>query len=232
MTTLFDLVTRKSETASQRTTLVTYLNPYSYLILRKRPQLLEAFDEIRIDGIALVMFLKIFGVAKVARRSFDMSSDATEVIAGAVASNSTVYLIGAKPSEINMAVKNILEKYPKLNIVGYRTGYFNSDEERRHLIKMIAASQPDYVICGMGTPLQEEFLVDLREADWHGSGYTCGGFFHQSADRLDYYPQWIDRLQLRWLYRIYKEPRLFKRYGWEYPKFAGTFVIDYLKWKI
>jgi N-acetylglucosaminyldiphosphoundecaprenol N-acetyl-beta-D-mannosaminyltransferase len=84
----------------------------------------------------------------------------------------------------------------------------------------------------MGVPLQEEFLIDLRDTGWTGTGYTCGGFFHQSARKLEYYPRLFDKLQLRWLYRMIQEPRLAKRYLLDYPKFVFIFIWDYIQWRI
>ncbi len=208
-------------------TLVTYLNPYSYLIAREHFGPFGQFDEIRIDGIALVFFLKLFNIAAFARRSFDMTSDAAEVFAEAAGKGKSVYLIGAEPEEMARAVQRISARFPQLKIAGFRGGYFKDEMQRQEVLDALAETSPDYVICGMGAPYQERFLVDLRQAGWQGTGYTCGGFFHQSAERLDYYPKWIDKLHFRWLYRIYKEPKLARRYGWEYPKFVWFFLTDY-----
>lgn len=228
---IITLIQKRSGSHQTASGLVTYLNPYSYLAARRNVTLFGKFDEIHIDGIALVLFLRWFGVADVRRESFDMSSFAPEFFKSATAEGKNVYMIGAKPEEIALAVDRISERFPSLLIAGYRHGYFESDAEKAELLGSLAALAPDYVICGMGTPLQETFLVELREAGWKGTGYTCGGFFHQSAERLSYYPGWIDRLNLRWAYRIYREPKLLKRYGWEYPKFVWCFLADYLRWK-
>lgn len=160
-----------------------------------------------------------------------MSSDASGVFREAIAQQKSIYFIGAKSDEIQKAVEQIENVFPSLVIAGFRHGYFDDEAQRASVIKTIAALQPGYVICGMGTPLQEQFLVDLRDAGWKGNGFTCGGFFHQSAQRLEYYPVWIDRFQLRWLYRIFKEPKLLKRYSWDYPKFVAVFCADYLVWR-
>ena len=85
----------------------------------------------------------------------------------------------------------------------------------------------------MGTPKQEEFLLDLSQAGWKGTGYTCGGFLHQTAQNIKYYPKWIDLFNLRAIYRIYDEPRLIKRYMLEYP-IALIYILSDLinyKWK-
>src|SRR5690606_4597421 len=103
--------------------------------------------------------------------------------------------------------------YPDLKILGSRSGYFSDDQEKNDFLMHLAAVDPDIVVVGMGTPFQEEFLVKLTQLRWSGMGFTCGGFFHQTAKKgSSYYPRWVDKLQLRWLYRIWDEPKLIKRY--------------------
>jgi N-acetylglucosaminyldiphosphoundecaprenol N-acetyl-beta-D-mannosaminyltransferase len=65
----------------------------------------------------------------------------------------------------------------------------------------------------MGVVRQERFLLAARNAGFRGVGFTCGGFIHQTArDEIDYYPAWINRWNLRFLYRMYREPHTRMRY--------------------
>lgn len=210
--------------------LTTFLNPYSYLLARNNPRLFEKYNSICIDGIALVKILKVFKVANVQRKSFDMTSLAPIIFTDAIQTTKSIYFIGTKPGVIDLAIKNIRLLYPTLKIVGYRDGYFNNSRE--NVLQNIVDINPDILICGMGTPLQEQFLVDLQDKGWKGRGYTCGGFLHQAANSIQYYPKWVDKYNLRWLYRIYDEPKLFKRYFWEYPKFLIVFLYDYINYLI
>ena len=77
----------------------------------------------------------------------------------------------------------------------------------------------------MGAPRQERFLLNLRESGWRGAGFTCGGFFDQVSGNGDYYPAWIDRLNLRFLYRLVREPRrLWRRYLVDYQVFLRLYM--------
>ena len=223
---------RASKTPSQNSEkLVTFINPYSYLQARRDTGLFTAFDEINIDGILLVKFLRFFGVVNVSRKSFDMTSLAGNVFSCVEQGRLRIYFIGAKKGVIDKAVAVIQDAYPSIEVCGYRDGYFASVQERDSALQTIKNVDPDIVVCGMGTGVQEAFLTDLRSMDWHGTGYTCGGFLHQSSDgNLHYYPQWIDRYHLRWAYRISQEPKLFRRYTVDYLKFVFIFLHDALRW--
>lgn len=206
--------------------LTTFLNPYSYLIARKNKEVFKNFN-IKIDGILLVKLLNFIGI-DCKRESFDMTSLAPIIFSGAVKNSSTIYLVGTTQETIEKSVKNIKKDFEGINIIGFRNGYFNNYNERNEFLNYLLHLNPDIVICGMGTPLQEKFLLDLKNLGWNKNGYTCGGFLHQSSNQLQYYPKWIDKYNLRWMYRFYKEPMVRKRILFDYPKFLFIFFYDFL----
>ena len=211
---------------SKESNLTTFLNPFSYIIARKNKSYLETFN-IEMDGGLLVLILSLFGF-HFERRSFDMTSLAPKVFNAAIEENQRIYFIGTKPKVIDLAIKNIQEQFPELNICGFRDGYLNQ-EERDNVFVDINNLKADYVICGMGTPLQEQFLIDLQKSGWAGKGYTCGGFLHQTANGIQYYPSWVNTLGLRAFYRMYDEPKLIRRYFIDYPHAIIIILYDLIK---
>ncbi|WP_010516294.1 WecB/TagA/CpsF family glycosyltransferase [Croceivirga radicis] len=205
----------------------TFLNPFSYLFFRKNLTLFSSFDGIYIDGIVLVRLLRIFGI-KVDRVSFDMTSLAPLVIEEVIKTNKSIYFIGSTTDAINGFIKVISNKWPKLKIASFRNGYFSSPNDRLDAINDILHKNPEVVVIGMGTPYQEQFLVELKENGFNGAAYTCGGFIHQTTNKVSYYPLFYDKFNLRWLYRMIDEPKLIKRYVLDYPKSTLLFVSDFL----
>mgnify|MGYP000060826451 CR=1 FL=1 len=58
---------------------------------------------------------------------------------------------------------------------------------------------------------------------YQGIGFTCGGFVHQTAmNRMHYYPNWVDKMNLRFVYRMYKEKHTRTRYLQAAFLFSGT----------
>ena len=206
--------------------ITTFLNPFSYLLARSNKDQLSHFN-INIDGGLLVILLNLFGF-KYKRKSFDMTSLAPVVFNDAINNNKSIYFIGSKPKVIDLAIKNIQEQFPELNICGYRDGYIDQNE-MVVVLDIINSLKADYVICGMGTPLQEKFLIDLQKSGWTGKGYTCGGFLHQTAAGIKYYPNWVNTLGLRAFYRMYDEPKLIRRYFIDYPKAIIIILSDLTK---
>lgn len=195
----------------------TFVNPFSLARLLDSDVCLHAFDRIYVDGISLVLLLRANGL-DLRRLSFDMTSLAPEVFDRAIREHAGVYLIGSRENEVETTAAHLSEHFEGLDIVGAAPGWFDTDADRTHAIERVVEQAPEIVVVGMGAVNQERFLLDLRAAGFRGTGYTCGGFFHQTTYRLEYYPPLIDKLELRAFYRMWREPALWRRYLLDYPQ--------------
>lgn len=191
----------------------TFLNPVSYLIALDNKELFKQFDGIFADGSLLVAAIKLLYGTKVTRRSFDMTSLAPQLFQYAENNGKTIYIVASKQEETEKAIEIFKERYPNLKFAGYRNGYFSNEEEQDKEAEYITQLNSDFLIVGMGALMQEKFLLKVKKTGYQGIGFTCGGFIHQtSKNEIDYYPKWIDKLNLRFIYRMYKEKHTRKRY--------------------
>ncbi len=191
----------------------TFLNPVSYSIAQKHLPLFMQFDGIFADGNLLVRAIKLLYGIKVHRRSFDMTSMGAYLFSYASETKKSIYIVSSEQIQIETAITKIKDRFPDIVISGYRNGFFADEIEEDEAIRIIIEQQPDYLIVGMGVIKQEMFLLKTKEAGFQGIGFTCGGFIHQIAENsLDYYPDWVDDMNVRFLYRIVKEPHTRKRY--------------------
>lgn len=205
----------------------TCVNPFSYHIYRKNRELFDSLDNMYVDGILMCIVIRMVKGVKLPRLSFDMTTMAKELFERLERDQSkNVYFLGTKQATLEKTMKVLMEAYPKMNVAGYRNGYFNSPEEREETIRKIVELNPDYVVVGMGSPLQERFVLDLREAGYKGAAFTCGGFLHQTSGSLNYYPAWVDKYNLRAVYRGFKEKGFFKRYYNMLLQFPLLFIYD------
>lgn len=191
----------------------TFLNPVSYLDALKHKDLFRQFDGIFADGAILVAAIRLLYGKRIARRSFDMTSLAPKLFEYAVRNEKSICIVASRQEEVEKAVRIFQERYPGLRILRYRNGYFVDDEDVAEEIESIRKMQPDYLIVGMGVLAQESFLLKVKQAGFGGIGFTCGGFVHQTAkDKIDYYPDWVDKMNIRFLYRMVVEKHTRKRY--------------------
>lgn len=216
-----------SDVFSQKGKVYTYLNPVSYLTALDNKELFLQMDGIFADGGLLVKAIKLLYGKQVTRRSFDMTSMAPELFAYAAGHGKTVYIVASKQEQVEKAVEIFRERYPKVKFAGYRNGYFASENEMDVEVKHIAELNPDFLIVGMGALMQEKFLLKVKDAGYQGVGFTCGGFIHQtSKNEIDYYPAWVDKTNLRFVYRMWKEPHTRKRYVMAGLLFPVRFIAE------
>ena len=205
----------------------TYLNPVSYLTALDNKELFSQLDGIFADGGLLVKAIKMVYGKQVTRRSFDMTSMAPELFAYVAKHGKAIYIVASKQEQVEKAVEIFRERYTKVNFAGYRNGYFASESEMDVEAKYIAKLNPDLLIVGMGALMQEKFLLKVKNAGYQGVGFTCGGFIHQtSRNEIDYYPTWVDKTNLRFVYRMWKGPHTRKRYVMAGLLFPARFIAE------
>lgn len=208
--------------------IVTCLNPY-YMVKMKPEDyhIYEELDYICSDGMGPIKLQKWFGHPKSVRLSFDMSSMAGPVFQNAIVHGKSLYVLGAKPGEVEKAVETIKHNFDGLQLASFHHGYIKGEEDK--MVSEIIASGAGVVIIGMGAPAQDLMAIKLRDNGFVGTVYTCGGFIHQTQERILTYPQWIDRFGLRWLYRLFTQKGMVKRLIETYPKFVVTYSLFLIK---
>ena len=154
-------------------------------------------DGLYVDGMLMCKMINLMWGKKIRRLSFDMSGMAVDLFERLNKNTESIYFLGSKQEELEATVRQIISGYPNMKITGYRNGYFSSREQRAQAISDIVELNPDFTIVGMGSPLQEQFCIDLKEAGYKGIAFTCGGFLHQTSNRLNYYPDWVNKYNLR-----------------------------------
>ncbi|GAA0109703.1 MULTISPECIES: WecB/TagA/CpsF family glycosyltransferase [Clostridium] len=131
--------------------------------------------------------------------------------------NKGIYLLGTSDENLNACVANLMVKYPNINIVGYRNGFFDIDKVNE-ILNDIKEKEPYAIFVAMGCPRQEEFIVRYMEELPCKIFMGVGGSFDVIAEKVNRAPKWMIKLGLEWLYRVSKEPWRIKRLG-SIPKF-------------
>lgn len=219
-------------TFSRKGTVNTCVNPFSYHLVRRQKELFDKMDGLYVDGMLMCKVIDLMWRTKTPRLSFDMSGMAVDLFERLNNNSETIYFLGSKQKELEATLSQIKNGYPNMKIVGFRNGYFNSPEERIQAIHNIVDLNPNFTIVGMGSPLQEQFCLDLKNAGYKGIAFTCGGFLHQTATRLKYYPDWVNKYNLRAFYRLFHEKGLWGRLYNVLIQFPILFTWDTIQTKV
>jgi N-acetylglucosaminyldiphosphoundecaprenol N-acetyl-beta-D-mannosaminyltransferase len=135
-----------------------------------------------------------------------------------------VYLLGASEDIIQRCKNNISKKYNNINICGCRNGYFK-DDSINEIVEDIKVSKADILFVALGSPKQENFIIENMEQLPCSIYMPVGGSFDIFAGKLNRAPKIMLKLGLEWLYRVWKEPFRIKRLG-KIPKFIFIVFLN------
>lgn len=203
-----------SDILVSRNKMFSYVNPVSYLDALNNKEVFASMDGLFVDGSLMAVAVHICYGKRITRRSPDMVGFIPDVFEYANSNHKSICVVGSTQEQMEKAVQKFSDHYNNIVWTLCRNGFFSDENEMEEYAKTIASEQPDFLICGLGSVLQERFLLMCKNAGYQGAGFSCGGFIRQIAehDQEKYYPDWINRMNLRFLYRMYKEPHTRKRY--------------------
>ena len=189
------------------------INALKVNLMRKDENLRKIVNEcplINADGASIVLAAKMLKIPLKERvTGFDLF---VRLVEEASDKNYKIYLFGAR-EEVVKKVKAIFErKYPTLQIVGYRNGYFTEADEPE-IVKNMAESGADMMFVAFSSPKKEywirRYLKELNIPFVMG----VGGSFDVIAGTTKRAPLWMQKCGMEWFYRFIQEPgRLWKRY--------------------
>lgn len=202
---------------------VVTINPEMIMNAQKNKPFFEIInnsDMNIIDSVGVKLALKIKGINQNQIRGVDF---ARLLVKEAAKNNLKIAFLGAKEEVIKKTCENFLKKYPSLNIVYSRNGYFNNDDE---IIEEIKQKTPDIVLVGLGSPRQEEFIVKLKKELQGATMVGVGGSFDVFSGLVKESPKIYQKMGLEWLYRTILQPERFKRIFPVLPLFLIKCIID------
>ncbi len=167
-------------------------------------------DLVGADGVPVVWISKLFKPEIPGRVN---GTDLMEKLVQLSAEKGySIFFFGAEENVVKTVIKKYKEKYPSLNVAGYRNGYFTTEEEQE-IVERIQKSKADILLVGFGTPQKEYFVYkykyELKVPVIHG----VGGSFDVVAGKTKRAPLWMQKYGLEWFFRILQEPRrMWKRY--------------------
>lgn len=137
------------------------------------------------------------------------------------------YFYGSTNETLDKMKEYLIRQYPNINIVGMYSPPFRklSEEEDIKVINDINETSPDFVWVGLGAPKQEEWMYEHKDTI-NSLMIGVGAAFDYFADNIKRAPEWMQKCNLEWLYRLLQDPkRLFKRYFITNTKFIWNAVI-------
>jgi exopolysaccharide biosynthesis WecB/TagA/CpsF family protein len=117
-----------------------------------------------------------------------------------------LFLLGGRASVAALAIQKIQARWPYVEIVGCRDGYFSNDEISAIRDEVFRA-RPTLLLIGLGAPRQDEVALEFLQAPDLRVVWSVGGLFDRLSGRIPRAPPFMQMLRLEWLFRIFVEPR-------------------------
>ncbi len=138
-----------------------------------------------------------------------------------------LYILGSEEGVAALAARNLMARYPGLQVVGTHHGFWrrdgkeaglSTDEADAKMADEIGLQRIDVLFVAMGIPMQEKFIAAQLGRLKTPVALGVGGSFDVYAGKFNRAPQTVQRLGLEWLYRVWIDPSRWKRMGYV-PKF-------------
>lgn len=117
-----------------------------------------------------------------------------------------IYMLGGAPGIAEKAKHIAEERYPGVQIVGTRHGFFAKKDEPE-ILSNIKTCCPDILLVALGVPRQEKWLSEYINQIKAPVAIGVGGTFDVMAGTVRRAPLWMQNANLEWLYRLISEPK-------------------------
>lgn len=216
---------------------VTFINPDYVLRAHKTPGLVEKinrFDVVLPDGWGIVLGGRWLGLPVPDRQGND--DICPHVFALSAELGFSNFLFGCREGTPERAAANLKDTFTGLAIAGTLHGYW--DVARGHpgryepadidmMVETINASNADILHVCIPTPMQQNWVWDVADRLNVPVIITGGSYLDHLAERVYWYPKWVNTMRLGWAYRLAREPgRLWKRYSLDLIAYGGMVVEE------
>lgn len=137
------------------------------------------------------------------------------------------YFYGSTDETLEKLRTSLNAEYPGIRIAGMYSPPFCplTEAEDREIVDRINGTDPDFVWVGLGAPKQEKWMA-AHQGRVTGLMIGVGAGFDYFAGNIQRAPQWMQKNNLEWLYRLMQDPkRLFGRYLNTNTKFIWHAII-------
>jgi len=94
-------------------------------------------------------------------------------------------------------------------------------------VQRIRAARPDVLFVAFGIPKQEKFIASHLQAMDVPVSLGVGGSFDVYSEKLKRAPEYVQRMGMEWLYRVWQEPWRWKRMSYV-PRFMALALREWM----
>lgn len=192
---------------------IATINP-EFLVLshqdKKFAQALQKFDIKVADGYGIIFMTKLFYKKPIAIRITGVELS-NKLFSYANKNHKKVVLLGASEKNAQLACSNLKRNYPMLKVKCISGGTIDPHNVNDGLIKEIKDYKPSILLVGLGCPKQEYFILNHAHKIGANVAVGVGGTIDFIAGSAKRAPRLMQNIGLEWLWRLFLEPKRFRR---------------------
>jgi N-acetylglucosaminyldiphosphoundecaprenol N-acetyl-beta-D-mannosaminyltransferase len=150
--------------------------------------------------------------------------------------DSGVFFFGATQDDLDGAIRNIVQEFPKLKISGSLNGYDFQSDKTIDPVEIINKTEAKLLIVALGSPLQEYWIRDnMKKLINVRVAVGEGGSLAFLAGSLKRAPKWMQKIGIEWLWRLFTNKSLTHQTGSRLKRVwnaVPVFIFEVVKWKV
>jgi N-acetylglucosaminyldiphosphoundecaprenol N-acetyl-beta-D-mannosaminyltransferase len=223
------------ETRSRLT--ISFINPDYVLKAHRTAGLIEKmnrFDIMLPDGWGIVLGGRWLGQPVPDRQGND--DICPKMFALSADRGFRNFLFGCQEGTPERAAANLTSTFPGLPIAGTLHGYWDvarghpgryGEDDVDMMVETINAAKADILHVSIPTPMQQTWVWQVADRLNVPVIITGGSYLDHLAERVYWYPAWVNKMRLGWAYRLTREPgRLWKRYSLDLMAYGGMVLRE------
>lgn len=143
----------------------------------------------------------------------------------------TLMLLGGTPSRLNKARIHLQQRFPGLRVVGNAPPFSSSSlpPNQNDIVQLVVAEQPAVLAICLGAPKQEIWIQENKgflALQGVRVAAGLGGTIDFLSGEIPRAPVFVRKIGFEWLYRLYKEPKRWKRQISTLPNFLVLAIFN------
>lgn len=208
----------------------SYINPYICLFKsrnKKFEKLLNNFNYLYPDGVGIYLASKFLYKANGLKEYITGTDLLFKLFSELNNKSKSIFIYGGDFESKNLLKEKMKNYYPNIKLTGF---YEWSKKFDDNVLQEMNNSKSDILFVGLGTPYQEEFVVNNVDKIKIPVIICVGSGINFLSGYLKRAPLIMRKLGLEWLFRIIVEPkRLFFRYFFGIPLFIFKIMVQKFK---
>ncbi len=213
----------RARSAPEAPVTVAFMNMRNFVAVQDSPAALTAFaaaDQVYADGVGLQLGRRLAGLPRFERVS---GTDTVPLLLRQLPAGTRVFLLGGSRKISSAAAARFPALFPGTVLAGAHHGFFQREAEGQ-VLDRIAAAAPDILLIGMGSPLQEQWLLRHRSRLPCRLAICVGGLFHYWAHDLRRAPPLLQDLGLEWIWILAQQPFKWPVYTIDAARFGAVLM--------